>query len=359
MRSPWLVVVLGLAACTDPVIELSFRLPTAAQGGNFNTSCITAVDVVTVGATVDDEGFDCIEIPSGLSSMAAVRDALVGQIDVPLPSSGLTGVELYGRRGNCKFDDNLPPGEVLFYAGAPYIGGEQLVLPIDAMASCDQAPLTVRPVDILALTTGPVKGDCAAAAAVDGPESGGDAGTMLPTMAGVDFWSGFGGGPMSNSIVQITGAPTEVGPKACLAVSSGDARFGSVSCADRSAPAVCAGPGELEAPGIDGSIAYASRDQIKSNQYPGLVFGAVIDGAKQPIQGATVTIDSKVGEIVYVELAGTRLEPTGGSATGPSGLFIAYTNAISDITISANGKSSTRTVGAPSWAPAAALVMLR
>lgn len=362
MHRTWILLVLGASGCAEPVIELSLKMPAADKGGDFNASCLTAVDIFTNGMdypTDNDFVRSCIEI-SGPATLSGIKTALTGKIDVRLPESGLASVEILGRRGSCAQDDSIPDGDLVFYAGAAYIGDDQLVLPVEATASCDQTPVAVRPIDLIKLTTGATRGDCAAAKAADGPDSGADVGTLMPSVSnGVMWYFGRAGATLTNGVAAISAASMTVGPKACLAVSSGDARMGSISCVDRSAPTVCAAPGELEAPGIDGTIAFNSIDVAKKNKFPNLIFGAVFNGTKQPIQGATLEIDSKIGEVVYVELQGDRLVPTGANATGANGLFIVYTNTVASVKVTSGALSRTTTMSAISDSPAGALVVLR
>jgi len=358
-----ILLALGASACAEPVIDLSLEMPAADRGGNFNASCVTAVDIYTNGMdfpTDDDYVRSCVELSPGPATLSGIKAALAGKIDVRLPASGLASVEIMGRRGSCAMDDSIPLGDLVFYAGAAYIGDDTLTLPVDATSSCDQAPVTVRPVDLIKLTTGATKGDCAAAKAADGPNSGADVGTLSPSVSsGVMWYFGRAGAPLTNGVAAISAAPMTIGPKACLAVSSGDEVFGSISCVDRSAPTVCATAGELEAPGIDGTIAFNSIDVAKKNKFPNLIFGAVLNGTKQPIQGATVQIDSKIGEVVYVDLSGDRLVPTGGSATGASGLFIVYTSTVASVKVTSGALSRTTIMSGISDSPAGALVVLR
>lgn len=363
MRLTWILLALGASACAEPVIELSFKLPAADRGGDFNAQCITAVEVFTRGpdfpTSSSDSVRDCFEIPSGPAKLSGITSVLAGQIDIRLPPSGLASVEVMGRRGSCAQDASIPAGDLVFYAGSAYIGDDQLELPVDASSSCDQAPVTVRPIDIIKLTTGPTKGDCVAAKAIDGPFSYADIGTMVLTVGrGVMFHNGFAGASLTNSVATIGAASMTVGPKACLAVDSGDELMGSVTCIDRSAPTVCALAGELEAPGIDGALALASLDLAKKNKFPGVVFGAVMNGTKQPIQGATLEIDSKIGEVVYVELSGGKLVPAG-TSTGANGLFMVYTSGIANVKVSSGVLSRTVQMSAISDAPGGALIVLR
>ncbi len=362
MRS-LILLALGASGCAEPVIELSFKMPAADRGGSFNASCLTAVDVYTRGvdfpATATDFVRSCVEITSPPTTLAELKSAIAGKIDVRLPESGLATVEVLGRRGSCTTDENVPPGDLVFYAAAPYIGDDRLALTVDASASCDQTPVTIRPVDLIKLTTGTTKGNCAAAAAVDGPNAGADIGTLMPTLVtGVMWTMSRSGAFLTNGIAPIPAASTTVGPKACLAVSSGDANFGSITCVDRGLPPVCANAGEIEAPGVSAAISLDSLDQTKKSKFPSVIYGAVVNGTKLPIQGATVEIDSKIGEVVYVELSGTKLVPTG-DATGPSGLFMIYTSTVASVKISSGALWRTATVGALADAEGGVLVMLR
>jgi len=357
-----LAVALGvsvtLAACADPVIELSFQLP-ASGGPSFDPSCVTAVDVYTDGvnypASPNDYLATCVELSGGYSDFAALTAALRGKIDLALPASGLAAVEMYGRRGTCQAFD----GQIVFYAAAPHIGQDQLELPIHPVSSCELAPVTIRPVDLLALTTGASRGDCTQARAIDDPVSSAIAGTLTQSLYGVVFDTSFSTGAMLDGAVRVPGAPATVGPRSCIAVRAIDPIRLSISCVDPSASPACAGPGELEAPFLDDVLAFDSTDPTRSARLPYVVWGAVVDGNRQPIAGATVQIDPKRGEVVYLDPTATRLEDRGGTSTGPSGLFVVYASGLVDITVSAGGKSRVQTIGTSGFEPGAALVVLR
>ncbi len=363
MRS-LVLLALGASGCAEPVVELSFKMPAADRGGSFNASCLTAVDVYTRGldypTTTTDFVRSCVDITSPPATLADLKSAIAGKIDVRLPDSGLSYVEVLGRRGSCTNDENVPPGDLVFYAAGSYTDDERLALTVDASTSCDQAPVTVRPIDLVKLTTGTTKGNCVAAGAVDGPNAGADIGTLMPTLANGVMWTmSRSGAFLTNGVAPIPAASTTIGPKACLAVSSGDANFGSVTCIDRTLPSVCALPGEIEAAGVSAAISLDSFDQAKKAKFPSVIYGAVVNGTKLPIQGATVEIDSKFGEVVYVELSGTRLVPTGGTATGPSGLFMVYTNTVASVKVASGSLSRTTTVGSLAEAEGGVIVMLR
>jgi len=368
MRATWILLALGASACAEPVIELSLTLPPMSAGGGFNTSCVTAIDLITVGEnypeTVNDYVKTCVDITSSPATFEDVKRAMQGRFDVAIPTSGLSAVELFGRRGSCKVSDaSLPPGDLVFYAGGRYVGDGSISLPLIAGASCDQVPVTLRPVDIIKLTTGTTKGDCAAAKAIDGDEAGATLGTLTPTIGnGIEFYSGFAGAPLANGIAAISMGSTTVGPKACLGVYSGDATSGSLSCVTPGAPTVCATGIELETAILDLDLAFNSVDQARLSKFPGIVWGAIVNGAKQPIAGATVEIDPKYGEVVYVEPSGTgpamRLAAAG-TATGASGLFAVYTNKLAPIKATSGGLTRTQTVGAVDDFPAATLIVLR
>jgi len=364
MRPTWILLALGASACAEPVIELSFTIPAADRGGDFNAQCITAVDVFTRGNDYPTSPADfvrsCVELTAGSAKLSGIKSALTGKIDVRLPPSGLAAVEVLGRRGSCMLDEFVPPGDLVFYAGSAYIGDDQLALNIDAASSCDQAPIVVRPVDIIKLTTGATRGDCAAAKAIDGPFAGAEVGTLIPTVSKTVLYNvGNSGASLLDGVATIEAASMTVGPKACLAVGSGDETFGSLSCIDRSAPTACAMAGELETPGVNGDLWFASIDQAKKNKFPSVIVGAVINGTRQPIAGATVEIDPKIGEVVYVELGGTKLVPTGASTTGASGLFMVYASTIANVKVTSGSLTRMTQMGALSDGPGAALVVLR
>ena len=368
MRATCILLALGASACAEPVIELSLTLPAMTAGGGFNTSCVTAIDMVTIGenypATQNDYVKSCIDITSSPATFDDVKRAMRGKFDVTIPPSGLSGVELFGRRGSCKVsDDGLPPGDLVFYAGSRYVGGDSISLPMIAGASCDQVPVTLRPVDIVKLTTGTTRGDCAAAKAIDGAEAGATLGTLTSTIGnGIEFYSGFAGAPLAGGVAAISMGSTTVGPKACLGVYSGDATAGSLSCVTPGAPTACATGNELETAILDVDLAFNSLDQARLTRFPSIVWGAIVSGTKQPIAGATVEIDPKVGEVVYVEPSGTgpsmRLAAAG-NATGPSGLFVVYTNTLAPIKATSGALTRTLTVGAVDDFPAATLIVLR
>lgn len=347
----------ALAACGDPVIELSFELPTDTQG--FDPSCVTSVYVYTDGTKYptnpnDYEGM-CVELPGGYRDFAEVTAALRGKIDVAVPASGLAAVEMYGHRGSCLAFD----GQIVFYAAAPHVGQDELALALHPVSSCALAPAIYRPVDILALTTGATPGDCTQARAIDDPTSAAEPGTLTQTLYGVVFDASFATGPMIGGAATVPGAPAAIGPRSCLAVRAFDPVRLSVSCIDRSAPAACAGPGEIEVPFIDDVLAFDSEDPARSARWPYVIWGAVVDERRQPIAGATVRLDPKRGEVVYLDPTATRLQDRGSTSTGPSGLFVVYASGLVDITVSAGGKSRVQTIGTNGFDPGATLVVLR
>jgi hypothetical protein len=368
MRRTWIVLALGASACAEPVIELSLTLPAMTAGGSFNTSCVTAIDMVTIGENYPNTDNDyvktCIDVTTTPATFQDVKLAMQGKFDVAIPPSGLSGVEIFGRRGSCRTaDDTLPPGDLVFYAGSPYVGGDSITLPVIAASSCDQAPVAIRLVDIVKLTTGAIKGDCTAAQGIDGPEAGATIGTLTPTIGnGIVWYAGFSGAALMGGVANVPMASTVVGPKSCLGVFSGDATSGSMSCVTPGAPTACAVGTELETAILDVPLAFDSIDPSKLTKFPGIVWGAIVNNMKQPIAGATVEIDPALGEVVYVEPSGVgaamRLVPTGG-ATGPSGLFGVYTKGLVPIKATSGGLSRTITVGAVTDFPAATLIVLR
>jgi hypothetical protein len=350
MRSIWSVV--GLAAlaasgCGEKAIELSFQEPAAAVASQYDVSCVRAVRVDLDGANYpedgDDYAQDCIDIEAGSTSYASVRDKLVGQIDVALPASGLSGVEVYGHAGQC---DSARPQDfdLVFYASAPYVGQDTLVLPLIPNVSCEPADAVVRPVDVLKLIA---TKQCAMATWTEG-KLGLTSVVPMPFTGESYWWGGQASAPIVNGVAAIRGN-TKVSQRACLAIGLYTDDWNLVTCVGAADQRVCATGAEIEAPMISLAVHAATEDLAKTTQWGSLLVGAVY--GTQPIAGATVTLeDTDKGEIVYFDLppgveAGTgALTVRRGTSTGPSGLFGIYTESIVNITVTSNGKTVKRLV---------------
>ncbi|HWO19022.1 MAG TPA: hypothetical protein VNO30_09600 [Kofleriaceae bacterium] len=343
------------AACGDPAIEMRLALPAADQISGFDVSCIGAVEVIVRGTDRGrfpegpndpgqpaDDLDDCIEI-SDVHSYAEVRRAIAGRFSLALPASGLAGVDVRGSTGTCKKD--LAPGDPIFYASAPYEGGDELVLPVTPNLSCaGKRAESVRPVDLLALTR---TGQCPALLADN--LGGVGAGTIHPTALGEAFYD-FGDdySPMVSNVASlpvyvVTSAPSCI----ALVYSENTSAMTTVSCARR-APGICNTGNQIELPIIDYNVAFQAATVASIDQYGGWVIGGVwgtdAAGAKIKLSGATIrpanAADADRAKIVYADYptgaAGPR-ELAGATATNATGLFIAYVGSPIDFVISAAG----------------------
>lgn len=348
MASAGLGALLGLG-CTDKAVALDVQVPPAAQAAAFDTSCVRAVEVYLNGGNypTDDEDYvrSCVDVTTPAATFSQLRDRLAGQIDVQLPASGLSGVELWGYAGSC--DAARPEDfDLITYGSGAHIGGDQITIPLVPNLDCAPVDVTIRPIDVLKL----VALGCPMAGWTDGR-------LALSTLSPFPFtdettwWGGASAAIVTGGVVNVRGN-VEVGPRSCLAVGLYTDGWNGVTCVPPADQRACATGTELEAPMVDLDVWTASLDGTKYSEYGGLIIGAVHDGA--PVANATVTLDEAdrdKGEVVYLDMpAGVEdgigaLTPRGGTSTGPSGLFGIYTQSFVRVTITANGRSVTRTIG--------------
>lgn len=346
MRSIWLVLALG--ACGDKAVQLSILPPTGAAATDFDPSCVRSVQVYLNGGTYpDDDGdwaLDCIELAAPQSTFAGIRDALAGKIDVSLPATGLSGVELWGFTGPCTAAEERD-FDLIFYASAAHIGDDELALTMIPNLSCAPTDVRLKPVDLLKLS----KGGCAMA--------GWSVGKLgLATLSPLPFtdfttWWGGAAAPIVGGVASVTGN-VKAGPRSCLAAGLYTVdEWTHVTCLPPADQRVCATGADYEVPLVDYNVWNASQDQAKFSEHSGLVIGMVYGTA--PVMGATVTIDEAdkdLGEVVYFDMPPGVENGTGGltvrpgTSTGPSGLFGIYTPSVVRVSATANGRTVQRTI---------------
>ena len=354
-----LLIVFGTTACADPVVEMTLKLPTG-QGADFDTSCVTAVDAYVYGQNYAtdkaDYRYECVPV-SGRATFAEIKKAIAGKFEMPFPSTGLMGVEIDGRTGACDSKNPFGTSDRVFTAGSLYTG-DSMNLEIKPVASCATTQLKVKAIDIIALAK---TKDCTMAMLADGVGAAIDFGTISPTLVdGPIFWSSFQTVDLAGGSGTAIGLPS-VGPESCLAADIGTTDVWSVSCA-YSGATVCGAAGEIEIGVLPVGAVFPSLDTAKIDKYGGVVIGSVWNTGtpKTPIAGATVEVDSRHAEVVYVEATGTtgtNLTATG-SATGPSGMFVIYTDSVGTATIkTATGQRQVK-IGADPLYPAVALIAM-
>lgn len=348
-----------LAGCTDPVVDMQLVLPQNAE--SYDTSCITAVQVVTTGANILTDAEDwrsgCIEL-EGAASYQAIRDAIRGRFEVAVPQSGLSGVEVYGVSGPSACDFG---GDLLFYGRGDYIGQDEIQIPLTHNLDCARNQLRVRMVDMFALASGAT---CEVAGTMHGNAEAG-AGTIVPRLygGGAAYFGGVSWAPATGNLVTFA-APTQTAAQSCLAIDGGDEQGGSTSCVV-GGTGVCAAPGETELAYVPYAIAgnAANYDSTLLVKYPGMVYGSVwANGAtKTPLAGAKVTVDPERGKVIYLDPpdAGGMLPVRADqSVTGPSGLFALYADSLVDVTVTGNGITRELTLGTADDYVAGALIVL-
>ena len=368
MRS--VVAIILLAACAEPVVEMQLVLPKNAD--NFDTTCITAVEVrVTGGAYLQDSKDyrrSCLEIQGG-ASYEAIRDAIKGRFEVAIPDTGISGIEIYGWQGptpceTAGMDDPFVTPNLLFMGRGDYIGQDRVDIEITPQTSCARSPVAVRLVDMTALLGGKTCAEAGDPAVIG--LAGVGSGTMAARMfgKGARFYGNLDGADTVGNLASFSSL-TQIGPKACLAMNAGDFESsGSVSCVVGGA-AVCAGAGEIEVPVMPFDISGNTEnyDTTIMAKFPGQIIGTVWSNAtpKTTLAGATVTVDPAHGQVVYLDApnaAGVMVKRADQTMTGPSGLFSLYTDTVISAKITAGAASRTVLLGSPNEAAAAAMIVM-
>ena len=366
---------LGATACAQPVVDM--RLDFAANDTT-DTSCVTAVEVRAIGTRYAQDPSDfkasCVELTG--ATYAALDTAMHDRYTVTIPSDGLAGIEVRAWNGPSACDPtSFQPfftPDLIFYASGNYIGQDTIELPVTQNLGCSRGMLNVHVTDMLQLVAGaaPTDANCTLAMKVsDGTDANGpgvDQGSLVaePFASGAQFYGGFAGAPWTTDKASFM-AYTQAGPHSCLALDGGNDTGGSTSC--QIANPVCGPTGDAELAAISTDVngaAMALRPDLNA-QFPGILFGSVwANGSpKKPVAGATVTVDAKAGTVVYIDppAAGssTPIVRTDQSGTGPTGMFLLYTNTVAPVTVKGGGLTRTVTLAATATSNAGALILLQ
>ncbi|HEY4242857.1 MAG TPA: hypothetical protein VGM88_23740 [Kofleriaceae bacterium] len=364
MRRLALLLVV-LAACGDSAIELSLALP---ESNTDDISCVTAVEVWADGedtsAVTSPDGLithpptdirQCIAV-SNLTSWSAVQSALAGKFELKLPATGLTGFEVRGFSGTC---DGSQLGDTIFYGGATSDGNDVTIQLVPARDCSDRTTLTVRPIDYATLAGGTCPGPISDGSSVENVllRPSGVRGMWLDDSASRAVTTG---GTASVDAFSSVSYPANDHSCDAIYVNPSDDREG-ITCISTAA-SICAMTGETEVGVIDGDAAYAATDKTLFAKYHGIVFGAVWavqngDTDPTPLAGATITFtDASEGEVVYIGPTFHALSNQG--ATNSNGMFALYTNAATDITVSASGFAP-KQVRVAAWPKDPSVVLVR
>ena len=330
--------LLLLAACTDPAVEMHLVLP--QPDAQIDLSCVTAVRLDAFGNDQGDVNHppdvksDCVDLPRAPTSLSDLAGLMHGKFSVPMPASGLLGVDFTAFGGPCSDED---PYEAMAYGGAPYTS-KSLSVPLEPNISCTATTTyTVHPLDLLnagactGYTTGYV-----------------EAADIRPWMLGSEMPPMYADYGKSNATLgadgtgQVTSFNAILGA-GCIAAAYYDnatSNFG-LTCVSTTTPTLCGGaPGTVEV-GVLPDLYYSYFDKNLAEQYNAPTYGTVWDiPTKTAIAGATVTVDEGGNaQVVYAEPGAGGLTTHDGP-TGASGLFMVYARGAVAITVSAPGHAS-------------------
>jgi len=331
------LLLLALAACTDPAVEMHLVLP--QQDPMTDLSCVNAVKLDAYGNDQGDATHgpeiksDCVDLDHAPTSFADLASMMHGKFAAPMPASGLLGVEVHAFAGHCS--DALDPYEAIVYGGAAYTAGDMAV-PLAPNISCSAtATYSVRAVD---LTNA---GACAPMAGIA------YAADIRPSLMGTDFPTMFIDYGISAAMLGADGT-TQVSSfssilgAGCIAAgyqNDGNAQYG-ITCVSTTTPTLCGGPPGTVEVGVVPDLYYGYFDHQLAQQFGAPTFGAAYDIAtKTAMTGATVTIDQGTGQVVYAE-PGAGGFTTHDAPTGASGMFLVYGKGAVAITVAAPGHVS-------------------
>lgn len=362
-RAIWAIGL--LAGCwDDKAVEVSLLLPASATAAMYDTSCVTAIEIYANGGNYPDDAADyltdCIDVESPAATYAGLREQIRGKLEMKLPGSGLSGVEIYGYNGSCAAA-SAEEYDLLMYGSVPYTGEDTISLPIVPNLNCGAKDYPIRGVDFLKYVK---TQNCAMSAWTEGKVG-------LSTLSPIPFtdetfwWGGQSTAPVTTGVATVRGLAEGIGPKSCLAASLITNAYYAVTCMPPADQRVCASGPELEAVMINLAVGFDSWDTAKINRWGAVIYGAVMGPG--PIANATIELedgDKEKGEVVFYDMpagvetgVGTLTARTG-TSTGSSGLFGVYTRSPVRVKITANGKTVTRLIAVEEDYLAAVIVRL-
>lgn len=349
-------VLLGLAACGEPAIEVHLT-PPGMPTVPFTYDCIGAVDVfpIPVGyvgpydiAQTDSEIY-CIDLDHPPTSVADLLGQLRGQLDMDIPAGGIQAMEVRARAGTCE-DPSLDQVAIL-YGGGVYTGGDNLTINLSHNISCgDSASYAFRPVDLSKMATthacDPVTSGTLYVADIRptnfGPASIREYGSQYAIL----------GSDATQATLQTYSASMR---GTCLAAGVSDAAVDSTTCISNLFPSHLCDPNAFDVPFfptsyLDNSEAQASS--YETGDYQGQpVLVAVYQnqgGQMMPVAGASVaTANNAQASFVFgdLDMGMQTLMPTAAEQvaqkTTTSGLFMAYLNGLTELDVTAPGPAGT------------------
>lgn len=359
-----IVAMVVLAGCGDVAIQMTLLLPT--ERANFDPACVSAVDVLPLAAGDKMPGdlseragdIPCITIKNPASTFGKLATEMANQIDVPLPSGGLSAVAVRGRVGSC--EETPAKHEAIFFGGGAYSpGSDQLAIKLQRGLNCNPTrSVTVKAVDLPALFLD-VTHTCVE---YTDPSATLVAGEIRPTLV-----------PSHPAVVELGGstAPLNSGATVsafvvswkdtCPAIGlTGGAKTALTCLTSPSPPSACAGS-STELAVLPASYAADSADPALVKKFAGTIIVGVwsASGTIGPVANATLAVEAgEDAQIVYGAIGATKLTTSGASSTDETGGAIVYANGVVHLTATALGRSTAVYVGAAPDQPSAVIIAL-
>lgn len=335
------MIVIALGAC-DQAIEMKLTSPVA--GADIDTSCVTAVELTIRGEGAFDEVTSCIEVEAG--RVRSLRNhGLSGLFDEPLPTWRISTVQVRGvaALGGCT--EKRAVGPTIFVASTDEAGGDTINLPLRGVVSCAdrvETPTVVRAIDLGALIA---DGSCVGTQGLlvqpgeifPSELYGADSGWMhylwsQPLEVGVD------------GLVTLPSIFTSAVTGSCVSMLGDDGLEYVDGCVTPAGRGACGPEPEFHYLPVSG-VASASLTTEEIISRTVVVFGVVIDRARAPIAGATITTTNADAVVQYTNPQGAGFAAAGGTGTTAAGTFTVLSNQPVLLEINAPGKATRRVMG--------------
>jgi hypothetical protein len=318
------VAVLFATAGCDSSIHLEMVAAADVANSTADMSCVRSVDVV---ASPRGNG-EATQACAGLLApgIATIGDLpLRAPVTLAIPPDGIEFMTVTGMSGTAGACDGWP----VFTAATDYDGSDSIRLSARPALDCadrDPSTWTIRAVDFFALLDTKT---CTA------PAEAGNLGVSLGVIARVDL-------ALYDTLYFSSGLPAALDPagmatapsmfrkpveSACIAAYAYTANYSAenIMCVYPDAASPCGGTREVVVP-------FAKTAMLEASVDPNLVLargtatvGVILDAARNPIAGATITVvEAGAAQVVFTSRVGTQLTPIAGAATDASGTFIVY-----------------------------------
>src|SRR5690348_14349337 len=151
------VVLVALAACADPVIDMQLDPP--PNSSMMSTSCVQSVEVHVNGPNYPHDPLDikqlCIPLDRVSNNYTDLISDIRGKFALGMPDGGLAGVEVYGWAGQCDRSAIAPfTPDLIFFSSQKFVGQDLVELEITPNLDCSQSQAKLHLFDIMTLVSG-------------------------------------------------------------------------------------------------------------------------------------------------------------------------------------------------------------